>query len=416
MAGIGIVGAGVAGLHLGLQLRQHGVDVTLYSDRSPEQLSGGRLPNTVAHHHTTVARERALGLHHWEADEYFYFGHHHYLGLPEPLSFPGFFSAPSRAIDYRIYLPQLLRDFLDRGGELQVRPVEPADVVELSERHDLVVVASGRGGLSAMFPRRPDKSPYDSPQRVLCAGLYEGIAHSEPRGVTMSISPGNGELLEIPIYSFAGHVTALLFENVPGGDTEVLARARYDDDPAAFEKLVLEKTRQYHPQTFERVDPARFRLTGPLDVLQGAVVPSVREDWTRLPNGRCAVALGDAHAVVDPVVGQGANCASYSAWELGQAILSDTLFDERFCRKVTLRRENVVHATADWTNLMVATPPAPHLLQMLGAMSADQAVADAFTDNFSHPDRQWDILASPERVQAFLSRHGMAAESVGGGS
>ncbi|GAB3584799.1 FAD-dependent oxidoreductase [Amycolatopsis endophytica] len=408
MAGIGIVGAGVAGLHLGLQLRQHDVDVTIYSDRTIEQLSGGRLPNSVAHHHTTVARERLLGVDHWDADEYFYFGHHHYLGLPEPLSFPGFFSAPSRALDYRIYLPRLLEDFVERGGNLRIRPVDPADVTELSERHDLVVVASGRGSLSAMFPRRAGKSPYDSPQRKLCAGLYEGIAHSEPRGVTMSISPGNGELLEIPLFSFAGHVTALLFENIPGGDTEILAETRYDDDPAGFEKLVLEKTRRHHPRTFERIDPARFRLTGPLDLLQGGVLPSVREDYTRLPNGKYVVALGDAHVVVDPVVGQGANCASYSAWELGQTILEDRGFDERFCRKVALRRENVVHATADWTNLMVRTPPAPHLLRMLGAMSANQAVADTFTDNFAHPDRQWDILATPERVQHFLARHGMA--------
>ncbi|GAA3823928.1 MULTISPECIES: styrene monooxygenase subunit StyA [Amycolatopsis] len=408
MAGIGIVGAGIAGLHLGLQLRQHDVPVTIYSDRTAEQLAGGRLPNSVAHHHTTVARERLLGIDHWDAEEYFYFGHHHYIGLPDPLSFPGFFTAPSRALDYRIYLPRILADFTDRGGDFQVRPVGPADVAELSDRHDLVVVASGRGSLSAMFPRRADKSPYDSPQRKLCVGLYEGIAHSEPRGVTMSISPGNGELLEIPIFSFAGHVTALLFENIPGGDTEVLAEARYDDDPAAFEKLVLEKTRQHHPRTFERIDPAKFRLTGPQDLLQGGVLPSVREDYTRLPNGKYVVALGDAHAVVDPVVGQGANCASYSAWELGRTILEDQNFDERFCRKVALRRENVVHATADWTNLMVRVPPAPHLLQLLGAMSANQAVADTFTDNFSHPDRQWDILASPERVRKFLAGHGMA--------
>jgi hypothetical protein len=39
---------------------------------------------------------------------------------------------------------------------------------------------------------------------------------------------------------------------VPGGDTEVLADAKYD-----------------HPQVFERIDTARFGLTGPEDLLQG---------------------------------------------------------------------------------------------------------------------------------------------------
>ena len=48
-----------------------------------------------------------------------------------------------------------------------------------------------------------------------------------------------------------------------------------------------------------------------------------------------------------------------------------------------------------------------HLLQLLGAMSQNRAVADEFTDNFNQPERQWDILASPERTGAFLARHGM---------
>jgi hypothetical protein len=56
---------------------------------------------------------------------------------------------------------------------------------------------------------------------------------------------------------------------------------------------------------------------------------------------------------------------------------------------------------------MIALPPAPHLLQLLGAMSQNPAVADEFTDNFNRPERQWDILATPERTSAFLARHGM---------
>lgn len=410
MEGIGIVGAGIAGLHLGLLLRSHDVPVTIYSDRTAEQLAGGRMLNSVAHHHSTLEREAALGVDHWDIEEYGYFGHSHYLsGGPEPLVFPGFFEKPSRAIDYRIYLPKLLEDFVARGGEFEVRPVQAADVLRLSERHDLVVIASGRGNMSAMFPRRADKSPYDTPQRKLCAGLYEGVTRTEPNSVTMSVAAGQGELLEIPMYSAAGHVSALLFENVPGGELEILADLNYDEDPAGFEKTVLELTRQYHPATFERIDPSAFHLTSPLDLLQGGVLPSVREDYARLPNGRYVVALGDAHVVVDPVIGQGANCASYSAWELGQTIVEDPNFDERFCQKVADRRRNRVYATADWTNLMVRMPPPPHLLQMFGAMAQNQAIADEFTENFSWPDRQWDIIATPERVQKYLAKHGMAA-------
>jgi hypothetical protein len=37
--------------------------------------------------------------------------------------------------------------------------------------------------------------------------------------------------------------------------------------------------------------------------------------------------------------------------------------------------------------------------------------ANEFTDNFNQPERQWDILATPERTSAFLARHGMQREA-----
>src|SRR6185437_7203699 len=67
MANIGIIGGGIAGLHLGHFLRQHGVACTMYSVQSPEEIANGRIQNTVAHHNTTLERERQLGIHFWDA-------------------------------------------------------------------------------------------------------------------------------------------------------------------------------------------------------------------------------------------------------------------------------------------------------------------------------------------------------------
>lgn len=405
--GIAIIGAGVAGLHLGLYLQRHGVPAVIYSDKTPRQLGEGRLLNTVAHHNTTVKREQALGVDHWDLREYGYFCHHHYIGGPQPLRFPGDFEAPSRGIDYRVYLPRLVDDYTERGGDFRVQSVGPGDLDRIARDHELIVVCSGKSGLSSLFPVISDRMPYDKPPRRLCGGLYHGIAYSEPKGVTMSIAPGHGELLEIPMFSRDGFVTALLFENVPGGDTEILADAKYDEDPKAFTDLVLAKLQAHHPAVFERVEVASFGLTGPEDLVQGAIVPTIREDYTRLPDGRYAIALGDAHNVVDPVIGQGANSASYAAWELGETITADPCFDERFCRKAAARRADRVNAIFDWTNLMIALPPAPHLLELLGAMSASREIADEFTNNFNYPERQWDILATPERTRSFLGRRGI---------
>jgi 2-polyprenyl-6-methoxyphenol hydroxylase-like FAD-dependent oxidoreductase len=403
MTSIAIVGAGVSGLHLGLFLQQHDVPATIYTDKTAEQVAGGRLLNTVAHHHHTLERERALGVHHWDADEYGYVCHQHAItGLPEPLRFRGDFDHPSSIIDYRLYLPRLMEDYQQRGGELVVGPIDPALAEQLGENHDLVVIAGGRG-LGAMFAPRPDKSPYDRPQRRLSAGIYSGISYSEPKGVGVHLSLGHGELLELPITSREGFATALLFENIPGGDLEVLADISYEDDPARFNRVVLEKLEHHYPMCFERVDQSSFELLGPTDLLQGALTPVVREDYVRLSNGTYALAMGDAHCLVDPVNGQGANSASYSAFVIGRAILDDYALDERFCRRVARERQAFVYGVSDWTNMILN--PEPHVVELLGAMSQNKALCDAYTQNFNHPDRQWDALATPQRTAAFIARY-----------
>jgi 2-polyprenyl-6-methoxyphenol hydroxylase-like FAD-dependent oxidoreductase len=405
MTSIGIVGSGVAGLHLGLLLRQNDVAATIYTDKSAEQVASGRLLNTVAHHHHTLERERALGVHHWDAEEYGYVCHQHCIvgAAPEPLRFRGDFEHRSSLIDYRLYLPRLMEDYQQRGGELVVRPVDVGDVEELSRQHDLIVVCAGRGSLGAMFARRPEKSPYDKPQRRLSAGLYHGVSYSEPKGVGVHLSLGHGELLELPIFTREGFATALLFENIPGGDLEVLADARYEDDPEAFNRLVLEKLERHYPMVFERVDHGSFGLMGPGDLLQGALTPVVREDYVKLANGKIALAVGDVHCVVDPVNGQGANSASYSAWVTGQAILDDYALDEAFAQRVARERRAFVEGVSDWTNMILN--PEPHVVELLGAMSQIKPLCDTYTQNFNHPDRQWAAVATPERTAAFIARH-----------
>jgi 2-polyprenyl-6-methoxyphenol hydroxylase-like FAD-dependent oxidoreductase len=410
MTSIGIIGAGVSGLHLALYLQRHDVPHTLYTDRSAEQLADGRLLNTVAHHHHTLERERELGVDHWDAGEYGYGVHHHAItGLPQPVRFRGDFDHPSLVIDYRLYLPALMEDYQQRGGELVIGPVDPAAAERISRDHDLVVIAAGRT-FSGMFAALPEKSPYQQPQRRISAGIYHGVTYSEPTGVGVHMSLGHGELLELPINSREGPATALLLENIPGGDLEVLADIRYEDDPDRFHRLVLEKLEHHYPACFERIDADRFALMGPKDILQGGLTPVVREDYVRLDSGTYALAMGDAHCVVDPVNGQGANSASYSAFVIGRAILEDYALDERFCQRVARERRAFVHGVSDWTNMILN--PQPHVVELLGAMAQNRALCDTYTRNFNHPDRQWDALATPERTAAFIERHSDSQAAV----
>jgi len=404
MKNIGIIGAGVAGLHLGLQLRQHGIPTTIYTNRTPEEVRDGRVMNSVAHMHVTLALEEDLGINHWTEDQYYYDVHYHYNGWGTERTFQGYFSAPSRTLDYRIYLPQLMQDFVDRGGHIEYQNLSVSDIQGLSEQHDLVVVSTGKGEIGAMFPKRADKSPYDRPQRQLAVGFWKGVRRHDRNGVEISVIPNVGELLAIPMWSFSGDVTALLFESVPGGPQEVLTQQKYDEDPEAYRQLTLEMLKTHHPTVFERIDESAFQLQSDKDLLQGGVTPVLREDYTRLPNGKFLLALGDVHLTMDPVQAQGANSTAYSARVVGDAILEDDVFDEQFMKKVACRRAERLEAASDWINIMIQSPTSPQVPQLFSAMVNNQKLADEFTENFNYPIRQITLLGSEDRVEAAVER------------
>ena len=191
---------------------------------------------------------------------------------------------------------------------------------------------------------------------------------------------------------------------------DLLADISYDDDPRAYNEAVLRKLEVHYPMCFERVDPDSFGLQGPTDLLQGALTPVVREDYIRLGSGTFALAMGDAHCVVDPVNGQGANSASYSAWVIGHTILEDMALDEQFCRRVARDRQAFVYGVSDWTNMILN--PEPHVVGLLMAMAQSKSLCDAYTQNFNHPDRQWEAVATPERTAAFIARHAAGQPAV----
>lgn len=413
---IGIIGAGTAGLQLGLFLRQHDIEATIYTDKTPEEIAGGRLLNTVAHHWVTIEREKALGVNHWNTDDYGYFGHHYFLGGPQPLRFYGDYTAPSRGLDYRIYHPQLMEDFTSRGGKIEYRTLGDDDVAALEAQHDLLVVCTGKGTFGKLFPVDYDHSPHTTPQRALCVGVFKGIEQLEKRAVVWGASPGHGEMIEIPYLTHGGLASALVWENHIGGDLEVLRHTKYEDDPQAFRTLMLDKLREHYPATYERVDEKEFDVANsPLDILQGGVVPTVRHTSAVLPAGTTALALGDVHATVDPVLGQGGNMASHAAWVLGEEIVRQDVFDYRFVETVDARRRDRVLGATRWTNFMLGGLDSlpPDFAAFIGALAENRTLADKFTDNFNFPEKQWDVFASPDRIGAWLTKDHRAGELVG---
>ena len=180
MTSIGIVGAGVAGLHLGLYLRQQGIETTIYAERTPGQEFGSRIPALVARVGHTRERERKLGINHWDNGNNESKHVNVYVAGEQPMAFHGTVTQPLIAVDMRIYCGRLLEDFTARGGRVVAGAVQAGDLGRLSADHDLLVVASGRAGLLDVFPRLRESK------------LVKSSVLKEARA-TFSVTPGLDE-------------------------------------------------------------------------------------------------------------------------------------------------------------------------------------------------------------------------------
>lgn len=412
-ARIGVIGADIAGLHLGLRLRQLGIDSTIITDNTPDQVAAGRLANSVVHWPATLRRERVLKVYHWPAEEFGFAGVRQVIQTPEPIEISGRASAPARAVDYRIYLPRLMEDFVQRGGRLELSSLHVNDISVVAERFDLVVITTAKNGFDRLFARDALNSPYDRPQRSLLAGLFTGLHPTQPRGANLSVAPGRGEAVEFPILSRTGMVSALAVSTVQANELALLRRPSSRVDRTGFRTALLSELERHHPTIYDRIDCARFDLQGPDDLLQTAITPVVRHPIAHLGDGKYTIALGDVHVTMDPMVAQGANMGSYSAFVLAEAIAEADAFDLAFCREAERSRAARVLAASHWTNAFLQ-PSDEARTELLVALSSNRRLADEYIDDFDRTERQWEQVRSPERIRAWLREKQLPAMHLAG--
>jgi 2-polyprenyl-6-methoxyphenol hydroxylase-like FAD-dependent oxidoreductase len=411
MTGVGIVGSGISGLQLALRLQQLGIPATVYSEHDVDRLKAGPPRNFPARFAPTQQRERDLGVFDWDfADaQVRHWAVTMHSGDCAPLEFLAALRPPSSVVDFRIYLPHLLSAFADRGGRLVVGE---HTAEELALHHDLLVFANGSRSVRRLFPADAARSPFTTPQRTICAGLYHGIAEEVPHSVDIHFLPGAGEILRLPFYTIAGRADVLAFEAIPGGPLEAAYQAAADGDPAAYQRVVLDLVAAHAPSLRERIDTAGFSLIAPGEVAQVAITPVVRRGWTRLDDGTCALAIGDAWITNDPLTAQGANLGSHTAFALADLIAGvDGPFDEAFCRDASARLWEHARPVVEWSNAFLGPPP-PHVAGLFQRAAADRRVADAFVSDFHDPVAMWRTLSSPDGVAAFLARCEQAAPAA----
>lgn len=401
---LGIIGAGISGLHLALRLQQLGIEPTLYTAQEPDELLAGPPLNFVTRFASTRRREEVLGVTRWASTEYDNPWMHMRLEGDPGMAFRGELPNPASSVDFRMYLASLLEDLRARGGNVVVhgKLTDSAALGELARRHDLLIAAAGRGALKDLFPRDPAHSPFTEPPRELLGGLFHGVQPPDPPGMTMNMVPGAGEIHAPTYHSFGGRLTAVLVEAVPDGPFAAVTGADYRDDPQLLAKNVLELITTYAPSLRDRIDEREFALARPVDRMQGALVPTVRHGVADLGENRFALAIGDAWIVNDPLTAQGANLGSKQAFQVADALAAhDGPYDERFCRTLSARLWSVAQPVVDWTNMFLGQPP-PQMQALLSTAATDQRVADAFVANLDRPDEMWHSISSPEQTKKFI--------------
>ena len=312
MRKIGIVGAGQAGLLAAHALVLKGYEVTLYSDKTPEDfLMKARPTGVAARFDMALEFERELGLEHW-GDEAPHGQGVHLHFLPKQgnvlVTLLGRLSAPFLAIDVRMQSATWLGELDERGGQIEIGDVSLERLEEIAAGNDLTLVAAGRGEIMKLFPRDEARSTYSEPQRSLAMVNVTNVPMEMPyapwfRPVKFNFFAPHGEAFWVPWYS-KGHQRCwgMLVEAKKDGPFD-----RFGDCTSGEE--VLRRTqqliREYMPwdtEVFEHAEVCDENAW-----LVGQFTPEVRQVVGTLPSGRHVMAIGDTAHSLDPIGGQGAN-------------------------------------------------------------------------------------------------------------
>jgi len=385
MRKIVIVGGGQSGLQLGLGLLQNNYEVTVVSNRTPEQILSGRVTSSQFMFHDSLQNERDLGINFWEKECPITEGIAFTIPGPEKtkaLFWEAKLDGYGQSIDQRVKFAGWMKEFAKRGGNLVIKDAGPQDVDGYAKSHDLVLVAAGKGEINRMFERDAEKSPFDQPMRALALTYVKNMVPRKPfTAVSFNLVPGVGEYFVFPALTTTGTCEIMVFEGVPGGPMDCWTDVKSSEEHLAKSKWVLD--------TFMPLEGERCRnveLTDNNGILVGRFPPTVRKPICKLPSGGLALGMADVVATNDPITGQGSNTASKAASIYLKRILErgNKPFDAQWMQQTFDIFWDYAQWVVRWTNSLLI-PPAPQILQLMGAASQIPPLASKIANGFNNP-------------------------------
>jgi len=408
MKRIAIVGAGQSGLQLALGLLGAAYDVTLYSDRSAQEIHDGYVMSSQCMFDSALEIERNLKLNYWEEEcprvEGIAFTVPDGVG-GKSLDWSARLDDYAQSVDQRLKIPRWLSEFEKHGGKLQVQAAGLQELEACARSHDLVIVASGKSALGDVFQRDPTRSPYSEPQRVLALTYVRNLRPRRPYpAVCFNLIPNVGEYFVFPALTTTGECEIMVFEGIPGGPMDCWEDVKTPADHLARSMWILKK---FLPWEAERCHD--IELTDDHGVLTGRVTPAVRRPLGALPSGRAVLGMADAVVLNDPITGQGSNnaarCAEIyleSILERGEKPADAEWMQQTFERYWTGYAQWVV----DWTNLLLKPPS--HVLKLLDCAGRIKAVSAAVVNGFDDPRTLFPWFMDPAEADQFVTQQAKA--------
>ena len=418
MRKIAVVGAGQAGLLAAHALRLKGYDVTLYSDKTPEDfLMRSRPTGVAARFDMALDFERELGLEHW-GDEAPHGEGVHLHFLPKTgnvlVTLLGRLQDYFLAIDLRMQSATWMRELDERGGRIEIENVSVERLEEIAAQNDLTLVAAGRSEIMKLFPRDETRTTYSEPQRFLAMVNVTNVPMELPyapwfRPVKFNFFAPYGEAFWVPWYSKGKQPCwGMLVEAKKGGPFD-----RFRDCASGDE--VLRRTqqliREYMPWDDEPF--ANAEVCDENAWLVGQLTPEVRQVVGTLPSGRTVMAIGDTAHSLDPIGGQGANNGNKMVRVVVEEIEAreDRPFDPGWMR-ATFDRFWERHRWIEKFNNTLLEPLTPAgrllLISQYGSDakpendSPQQRIADLFIENFNDPMQLTDAFHDADKAREVL--------------
>jgi len=400
---IAIIGAGESGLLLGLGLRAAGLDVTVFSSRTAEEIRNGRVMSSQVMFETALQAERDLGLNFWDAECPTIEGIGLYVPGPvggKAIEWAARLDSHAQSVDQRVKIPSWMAEFEKRGGTLIAKEADIDDLEQLAESHDLVIVASGKGTIAELFERDPEKSRFDRPMRALALTYVKNMRlRPEFSAIFCNLIPGVGELFVFPGLTTSGPCEIMMFEGIPGGPMDCWGAVKTPEEHLAKSKWILETLFPWEAGRCKYIE-----LADDNGVLTGGYAPTVRKPIGTLPSGRKVLGMADVVVLNDPITGQGANNAAKCAEIYLKSILDwgEGTYDAPWMQHTfDLYWRGYAQWVTQWTNTMLLPLP-PHVLKIMTGAQNLPSVARAYVNAADDPRTLYPWFFDSAEADRFL--------------